>query len=154
MLDLLSHDEPVVGDWSVTRLRACVQAHRSDLESRGSSLAQVAIGHGDAKPGNILVDQHHWIRFIDLELAGLHYAAYDIAKLFRDNDTWLDDFLVVYAKERGVTVSREEVDRLRPMTWLEAAIFFVCMLQQDQGNEDLWRKLAVDRLANYEASVR
>lgn len=45
-----------------------------------------------------------------------------------------------------------EVYLFEPLTWLEAAVFFLFAIQEDQENMDAWAKLAVHRWENYERS--
>jgi thiamine kinase-like enzyme len=118
-------------------------------------------------------------RFIDLELAGRHYRSYDLAKLFRTNKATLHTkrnqhtLLLAYAEackrdgtesslagEHGGPSCVHELERqirlVAPMTWLEAAIFFLCMvaLSDTDDMRRKWTALAWDRLENYRSSLR
>ena len=63
------------------------------------------------------------------------------------------------SKELGQSTQNEALEALlaevylfEPLTWLEAAVFFLFAIQEDQGNTDAWSKLAVHRWENYERS--
>jgi thiamine kinase-like enzyme len=65
-----------------------VERQRTQLERLDLPLASV--GHGDLKASNVMCLHPHTthedcIRFIDLETAGVHYRAFDVAKFFRPN---------------------------------------------------------------------
>lgn len=81
---LLDH----VRDYSMkTYFQDQIDSQRTQLERLGLPLA--TIGHGDLKASNVMclhttMMQGDCIRFIDLETAGVHYRAFDLAKFFRD----------------------------------------------------------------------
>jgi len=155
------------------------------------SLPTVQFGHGDFKASNILLlsppvafastpsdsKLSNAVQFIDLELAGTHYRGFDLAKLFRTDDrthfTEVNElhFLEAYAAEVSkinrhevafsVDDLKDEAKALLPMTWLEAAIFFVCMTtiarDDSQGGHQQaalrWDDLAAERLRSYKRSL-
>jgi hypothetical protein len=61
------------------------------------------------------------------------------------------------SEQMTVTTTLDDLERevklLVPMTWLEAAIFFVCMACQDEVQASRWNQLAMDRLMSYQKSV-
>jgi thiamine kinase-like enzyme len=175
MLDLCDADYSYQG-WTLPRIQAIVQAEQDKLEAL--NLPVVACGHGDCKPGNIMRLQPEEyarnrndseaattnIQFIDLELSGVHYRAFDLAKFFRSDATTSYTpqnqraFYTSYLEHTAVSpTSLEELERevklLLPMTWLEAAIFFVCMACQDQGQSQRWNELAVKRFESYHQAI-
>jgi thiamine kinase-like enzyme len=183
----LCHESYECQGWTLAKLNAIVQQERSQLESL--QLPMVVCGHGDCKPANIILLQDDTItqsqsqsstqvRFIDLELAGVHYRAFDLAKFFRtDSPTEFTKqnqraFYQAYletattttttaatssSEQMTVTTTLDDLERevklLVPMTWLEAAIFFVCMACQDEVQASRWNQLAMDRLMSYQKSV-
>jgi thiamine kinase-like enzyme len=163
-----------VADWNIDRLCRSLQTHREQLEKEDP--VQVDFGHGDCKPSNVLffptASGSPQILFIDWEISGKHYRAFDLAKFLRaDQPTAHTEknrrfFLKAYAaasqrlvdKKTTVVVASDnlvdtlerEVSLLTPLTWLEAALFFVCMSTQDPLQEKKWNDLALDRLKSYE----
>lgn len=197
------HAKPVGWNDNLEELRAAFE------REKGSALAQLGeddmvwTGHGDLKPSNVMIahggeatDGHPRnntiiVQFIDLELAGLHYRSFDLAKLFRTDTPTVHTaknrryFLEVYAdachnnnnnnnnqllrsslKEQirvstallplNPDVLELQVEQMLPITWLEAAIFFVCMTAQSASKKEakLWHELALKRLVSYEASLQ
>ena len=76
------------------------------------------LGHGDLKPSNIIGEKIP--RFIDLEISGMHYRGFDLAKLFRtDHPTYMSEdnlklFLEHYLRSSPILVnSDKELDLLR-----------------------------------------
>jgi thiamine kinase-like enzyme len=172
-------------DWNVKpfwgdlrRLKAAFQYHRlKALELLGDQ-DLVWTGHGDLKPSNVIIVHNDddtdkgfqfVVRFIDFELAGLHYRAFDLAKLFRTNCPtaysaknlrfFLENYAVECNKRRSndqlalnPDVLELQVKLMLPLTWLEAAIFFVCMAGQSKSSDEAerWHKLAVERLICHE----
>lgn len=163
--------------WTFDRLYSCIRNHEAEL-AREDDLLTTVCGHGDCKPSNLLVQgRNHGetptsVRFLDMELAGRHYIAYDLAKLWRTSspltvgqqhqrDQHQRIFLETYAEHfPGETVTasalRHQIDRLLPLTWLEAAVFFVAMSSsssQNPSDRGHWDALALDRLRSYEKSL-
>ena len=113
----------------------------------------VIFGHGDLKPSNILRSDDTGVLFVDFELAGPNYAFYDVAKLFRDDSTNLcTAFLHAYHDDEPFDVSDALtiVDMFKPISWFEAAVFFLLMASRDPSDE--WTRLARDRFTNYRAT--
>jgi thiamine kinase-like enzyme len=156
--------------WTLSRLHHTIEQHREQLNNL--QLPITACGHGDCKPSNVFLSHtigtDKSVQFIDLELAGTHYRAFDLAKFWRTNSNAAIDitdrnrniFYKAYASTSsaitgGKPVSLEtlelEVDLLLPLTWLEAALFFACMATQDAAasRSNHWNELALDRLESY-----
>ena len=113
--------------------------------------------------------------FIDFELAGAHYRGYDLFKLFRTSGEMshlaLRDFLRCYARclappgspARGARAdarSALELDELlaetyaaEPLTWLEAAIFFLFACAEYPAEAERWAPLAEQRWQRYLVSA-
>jgi thiamine kinase-like enzyme len=156
--------------WTLSRLHRTIEQHREQLNAL--QLPITACGHGDCKPSNVfLVDSDNndatdkTIKLLDLELAGTHYRAFDLAKFWRTNAS-IDStnrnrhiFYETYAsttsnivgdRPTNVDTLELEVDLLLPLTWLEAALFFTCMATQDAAAQsNHWNELAMDRLESY-----
>ena len=120
---------------------------------------------------NVMVLKDGSARFLDLECAGLHYRAYDLAKFFRTPpnhqptaiESNQSNFLRTYlesidvagsprkSKPSETTVKQLQTEclLLLPMTWLEAVIFFECSSHVDPENKDTWKELARNRMAEY-----
>jgi len=138
-------------------LRACRSAvEKLDL--------RVVLCHGDFKPSNVMqckVDDD--IKFIDHELAGPNYRAFDLMKIFRTNDkasdTCMRHFLRAYMTAVGPDPSENDVDALMTetklfecLTWLEALCFFLALPQFRSTGASRWNALALDRWEKYEAT--
>lgn len=152
------------GGWTIARLERAVYHHRQEFDTLGLSL--VSTGHGDFKPANILLlPERNEAKLIDLELVGTHYRGYDLAKFLRcsardspfaegNRRAFYESYLEASSDTNATIQSLSmEAARLLPLTWLEAAIFFVCMSHQDPKQEKRWKELALSRLENYEASL-
>ena len=149
------------GGWTKQRLQQVLERHRSFVESNVvTECPTVLLGHGDCKPSNIILAPDQGVQFIDLELAGMHYRGFDIAKYLRtgnnasENDRSQRIFLETYREFSTCGVDDNtlemEVELLKPLTWLEAAIFFACMENTCPPQErDKWNGLAEDRLEKY-----
>lgn len=152
--------------WTLSRLHGTIEKHREQLHTL--QLPITACGHGDCKPSNVFISADKSVKFIDLELAGTHYRAFDLAKFWRTNSNEAINitdrnrilFYEAYAstgnaiaggKPASLETLELEVDLLLPLTWLEAALFFVCMATQDAGlkRSNHWNELALDRLESY-----
>ena len=138
--------------------REQVKWHKTTLESLQ---LPTVLGHGDCKPSNVIVI-HGGAKFLDLEVAGRHYRAFDLAKFFRTSQRTKfsrrnqSEFLRAYLLERGgdakLWTPRElklESDLLLPMTWLEAAIFFECSRHVDSDQRHIWKQRAEERMRDY-----
>lgn len=145
------------GSWNKEMLATEVRNQQARLSQK--SLIEVPIAHGDCKPSNV-IHQRERVVFIDLELCGRNYRAFDLAKLLRnDQDPALRNsssrrarFLSAYAQHVDVSLHQlqTEVDEILSLTWLEAAIFFAAMESVDPPNSKNWNSLAASRLQNYE----
>jgi thiamine kinase-like enzyme len=156
--------------WTLSRLHRTIEQHQEQLHTL--QLPITACGHGDCKPSNVFltdtIGTDKSVKFIDLELAGTHYRAFDLAKFWRTNSNAAIDgtdrnrniFYEAYAstsnavaggKPASLETLEIEVDYLLPLTWLEAALFFFCMATQDAAAErsNQWNNLALDRLESY-----
>lgn len=146
--------------WTLQRLHETVDRHREQLQRL--QLPLTASGHGDCKPSNVLAEFNGSIKFIDLELAGTHYRAFDLAKFWRtacatdQTEARRRAFYETYAataitdhSKTTVQTLELEADLLLPLAWLEAAIFFGCMATQDAAQAHHWNGLAADRLEQY-----
>jgi thiamine kinase-like enzyme len=134
------------------------------------------LGHGDFKPANVMIVGDGSARVLDLECAGRHYRAYDLAKFFRtpfDRQTANKDanqhfFLTSYlqcATSNSATFTPQQLEYLvdqlllesnllLPMAWLEALVFFSISSHMDPENRDQWKRLAQQRRTAYEQSMK
>ena len=138
--------------------------HRDTISN--ANAMTVPIGHGDCKPSNAIALLTGGVVFIDLELTGRHFRAYDVAKFLRTSGSnkhnlsresamnIRQSFLRVYAATSGCDLKQleKEVTMITPMTWLEAAIFFAAMEALDPSHAGKWNELAQDRLEQYNNS--
>ena len=152
---------------------AAVEAEVARMRERfGELQLPVVLGHGDLKPSNVMAGADapppgadEAVSFIDFELAGAHYRGYDLYKLFRTSGELsqpnLRAFLRAYLDEvRGACdlsddggASRElELDEVQaetyaaePLTWLEAAVFFLFAIRQFPDEAPTWAPLAAQR---------
>mmetsp|Transcript_12431 Transcript_12431/g.27651 ORF Transcript_12431/g.27651 Transcript_12431/m.27651 type:complete len:321 (+) Transcript_12431:98-1060(+) len=141
-------------------------AEIADAKARLDELLPVVVlGHGDLKPSNMMLcsEEHHTVKLIDFELSGPNYRGYDLMKAFRsgkhNSKASMRYFLRSYAgKVEGGTADDAMVDALEqesklfePLTWLEAAVFFVSALPM-MTNIDVaaWNELAVHRWKKFE----
>lgn len=184
MLDLCDENWCIYPHWtSLDQLRKEYESQKAKI--LGGNATIVDVGHGDFKPSNILllhpttqqsnlIDEMTLnIRFVDWDLVGRNYLAYDLAKLFRtDRPTPHTKsnrhyFLNAYASESNLLVGansaifnydelERQTDLLLPMAWLEAAIFFVCMSTCSNTSIEAsrWNALALERLEGYKESCR
>lgn len=110
----------------------------------------VVLGHGDFKPSNVILWDQKAI-FLDFEMVGCHYRAYDLAKFFRTNHPtpWTKEnreaFYRYYSNNAPTLPLELESKLLLPMTWLEAAMFFETIQEHS---------LAQDRRRHYEESCK
>ena len=141
----------------------------------------VPLGHGDFKLSNVMLTKRtNELRFIDFELTGVHYRGYDLAKFFRSSKQSVSPDLrrwhqvafwesyheqITNKKEarspdcdlklnEAITQLEWEAEMLEPMTWLEAASFFLSMANLDDPSEkQKWNGLALDRLTSFETTA-
>jgi len=89
--------------------------------------------------------------FIDLELAGPNYRGFDVMKLFRSDEHFSEENMRLFIREYMGTSAPDagrssldtEVERVyvearmfEPLTWLEAAIFFVLVLTTRKSSSE------------------
>lgn len=135
-------------------LRAEVSDARSLLEHRHPKLV---LGHGDLKPSNV-VFYDGVATLIDFELGGPNYRGFDLMKLFRTDaamsEASMEHFFRSYVREvQGCKETPAEVAAearaFLPLTWLEAAVFFLTLPQFKPDETARWNTLAVDRWGKY-----
>lgn len=140
----------------------------------------IVLCHGDLKPSNVFLAKlgpspllgglasDIWdgilrfkgdkIFFIDHELGGPNYRAFDLMKLFRtadkSSDSSMDHFLSAYARnmQQDLADIRKETKLFECLTWLEAVCFFLAMPQFKPNETSRWNALALDRWKKYEAT--
>jgi len=122
---------------------------------------QVMLCHGDFKPSNvILATSEDCVTIIDHELAGPNYRGFDLMKIFRTDSQpsalSMKMFFSSYLKAIGQPSSAvhvaglvREAKKFEPLTWLEAACFFLAMPQLKPQETSRWNALAVDRWSKY-----
>mmetsp|Transcript_37098 Transcript_37098/g.78682 ORF Transcript_37098/g.78682 Transcript_37098/m.78682 type:complete len:330 (-) Transcript_37098:281-1270(-) len=134
---------------------------RAALEKMG---AKVVLGHGDFKPSNIIrhnlpENGEFTVTFIDFELGGPNYRAFDLMKVFRTalpmSERSMLHFYEAYAREvhrlspDGAKESAEDLlaesRSFEPLTWLEAAVFFLTLPLFKPSETQRWQDLAEDR---------
>jgi len=123
----------------------------------------VVLCHGDFKPSNVILSKTGKVQFIDHELAGPNYRAFDLMKVFRTaektSESSMEHFLRTYVGSTGQEESEERVADImketkifKPLTWLEAACFFLALPQFKPNETSRWHALALDRWEQYEAT--
>jgi len=131
----------------------------------------VVVGHGDLKPSNVMLtaSEGERICFIDFELAGAHYRGYDLFKLFRtagkmstrNLKVFLSEYLDALPGAPTRAESRElmleeiyaETLAAEPLTWLEAAVFFLFAVREYPSERERWAPLATQRWTAYLVSA-
>lgn len=120
-------------------LREEVRRNRFIIESANFP---ITLTHGDLKPSNIMILQDNSLQLIDLELSGSNYRGFDLMKLFRANREifseerffkFLQEYCYLididnYIAAGGVEKLALECRTFEPLTWLEAAIFFLFLI--------------------------
>merc|ERR1712217_595561 len=121
----------------------------------------VMLCHGDFKPSSvILATNEDCVTIIDHELAGPNYRGFDLMKVFRTDSQSsalsMKMFFSSYLKSMGqpstdvqVAALVREAKMFEPLTWLEAACFFLAMPQLKPQETPRWNALAVDRWSKY-----
>lgn len=143
--------------WDRTRLATALVEELHNIQHQRANV--VPVGHGDCKPSNVIALEDGTVVFVDLELLGQHYRAYDLAKFLRSNynATFHEAFLRCYlqscttvtANPDAVKQLMNEVNLLMPLTWLEAAIFFAAMACLNPHETKKWNSLVANRLEYY-----
>lgn len=146
-----------VGMPSVEELRAEVVVAKDALERRRP---KVMLCHGDCKPSNVIFDDKTGTaQLIDFELGGPNYRSFDLMKMFRTaagpSEKCMRRFFKAYLERMGEDAGEEQVTSLlaeahmfEPLTWLEAAVFFLT-LPQFKPSAGKWNELALDRWQKY-----
>eukprot|EP00929_Paragymnodinium_shiwhaense_P079535 TRINITY_DN4142_c0_g1_i1.p1 TRINITY_DN4142_c0_g1~~TRINITY_DN4142_c0_g1_i1.p1 ORF type:complete len:705 (+),score=190.93 TRINITY_DN4142_c0_g1_i1:57-2171(+) len=126
--------------------------------------AVIVLGHGDCKPSNVIVSGDHSenVTLIDFELSGPNYRGFDLMKIFRTAGSFSDDcvrrFMLAYAKSNGEEEDAaeataealiKEAHMFEPLTWLEAAVFFLALPMFKRQDTERWNTLAIDRWEKY-----
>jgi len=123
----------------------------------------IVLCHGDFKPSNVVLSKNDDVYFIDHELSGPNYRAFDLMKVFRTaqktSEASMDHFIRAYATSAGQVPSEaevadilEETKLFESLTWLEAACFFLALPQFKPQDTARWNSLALDRWEKYEAT--
>jgi thiamine kinase-like enzyme len=124
----------------------------------------IVLCHGDFKPSNVVLDKCGKVFFIDHELAGPNYRAFDLMKVFRtamkSSEPSMQHFLRLYLrqvngrepKEQELAVIKQETMLFESLTWLEAACFFLALPQFKAQDIPRWHALALDRWEKYEST--
>lgn len=123
---------------------------------------KIVFCHGSMNPQNVMLNSDGTVRFIDFELGGPNYRSFDQMKLFRTagvpSERCMEHFLQVYAAATGdqrkdkndIDAYVKEVRMFEPLTWLEAAIFFLVMPQFKPEGSAKWNELATHRWGKFE----
>merc|ERR1712232_575033 len=104
---------------------------------------------GSMNPSNVMMSSDGTVKFIDFELGGPNYRGFDLMKLFRtsgaSSERCLEHFLRVYAAsvDDPLYPLVKEVRMFTPLTWLEAAVFFLVMPQFKPEGALKWKELAI-----------
>lgn len=118
----------------------------------------IVLCHGDLKPSNVIYNKSaDEVHIIDHELAGPNYRAFDLMKIFRtagkQSDSSMDHFIRRYCEmvdaEADIARIKEETKIFEPLTWLEAACFFLALPQFKPQDTPRWNSLALDRWNKY-----
>ena len=166
--------------WSLSKLRDTIGNYRGRLEALDIPCVNVGHGDFKLS-NVMITHATQEIQFIDFELSGTHYRGYDLAKFFRsstqqsasytgDRSLYQEALWESYCKSTAITkneghhdqMSKSDMDKaisqleweaqlLEPMTWLEAASFFLSMASLDDPSEtEKWNTMAVSRLSSFE----
>lgn len=155
MLEAIDHGCNDLPDFvTMDELRQEIAAMRA---AYSCAEAKVVLAHGDFKPSNVLQapadsegNTTQLLQFIDLELSGPNYRGFDIMKLFRTKlpfseanfEAFLEEYLSASAIHEASSEAKHPMMRVagdvlkleaeakafEPLTWLEAAVFFVLVL--------------------------
>jgi len=126
----------------------------------------VVLCHGDFKPSNVILKAgEESVTIIDHELAGPNYRGFDLMKVFRTDSkpcaSSMKTFFATYLKTTSKSSSGQpssdaqvaalvrEAKMFEPLTWLEAACFFLAMPQLKPQQASRWNALALDRWCKY-----
>jgi 3-dehydroquinate synthase/2-deoxy-scyllo-inosose synthase len=138
-----------------------VEKARSAVEA---SNYPIVLFHGDFKPSNVVLNRDEDVYFIDHELAGPNYRAFDLMKVFRtamkSSEASMEHFLREYLRsttskepsEEQFSDIKQETMLFESLTWLEAACFFLALPQFKPQETSRWHALALDRWEKYEST--
>lgn len=131
----------------------------------------IVLCHGDLLPSSVILSKDgKEVHLIDNELAGPNYRAFDIMKIFRtsekQSEASMKHFVKTYIEKKSIwrrhlalgTSSQEiaevieETKLFEPLTWLEAACFFLALPYYKPDERSRWNALALDRWQKYEAT--
>jgi 3-dehydroquinate synthase/2-deoxy-scyllo-inosose synthase len=138
----------------VLKLRVAVDKQKTSL----------TLCHGDLKPSNVILNKESGeVRLIDHELGGPNYRAFDLMKIFRTaekrSDQCMEHFFRTYLTSSGQPSEESDVQELlkeaklfEPLTWFEAACFFLALPQFKPQETSRWHELALDRWEKYQAT--
>lgn len=139
---------------SIDAINAEIRQTRAVLETFNP---KIVLGHGDFKPSNVIRDSNI-VKLIDFELGGPNYRGFDLMKVFRTalpaSEECMERFLTTYAGQAGeshsdVNALIAETQSFEPLTWLEAAVFFLTLPQFKPSETSRWNDLAIDRWAKF-----
>jgi len=141
---------------SISDVNAAIREARAALEDWRP---KVVLGHGDFKPSNV-IRHMNTVTLIDFELGGPNYRGFDLMKVFRTalptSEECMLRFLKTYATQVGDSDSDDGVKALvaetqmfEPLTWLEAAVFFLTLPQFKPSETSRWNDLAIDRWTKF-----
>lgn len=144
---------------SMPDIDAIASAIRDARAALDSSSPKIVLGHGDFKPSNV-IRHFDTVKLIDFELGGPNYRGFDLMKVFRTalpaSEECMVHFLSIYARQVGESDSDDGVNALlaetqsfEPLTWLEAAVFFLTLPQFKPSETSRWNDLAVDRWTKF-----
>lgn len=139
-------------------ITAEVDAMREALEKHRP---KVVFCHGSMNTHNVMVSTDGSVKFIDFELGGPNYRGFDLMKLFRTagtcSETCMKHFLGAYGAATDDVHSTSDFNNLlkevrlfEPLTWLEAAVFFLVMPQFKPEGSAKWQELAIHRWTKFQ----
>mmetsp|Transcript_51814 Transcript_51814/g.80939 ORF Transcript_51814/g.80939 Transcript_51814/m.80939 type:complete len:722 (-) Transcript_51814:98-2263(-) len=122
---------------------------------------KVVFCHGSMNPHNVMVSTDGSVKFIDFELGGPNFRGFDLMKLFRtanvSSQHCMNHFLGAYGAATDEVHSKSDLNNLikevrmfEPLTWLEAAVFFLVMPQFKPEGSAKWRELAIHRWRKFQ----
>jgi len=139
-----------------------INAMRAALERQH---VKVVFCHGSMVPSKVVMRCDGTVKLIDFELGGPSYRGFDLMKLFRtagqSSEECIEYFLSVYAGAVGEVIGEKqckedvvalmkEVRMFEPLTWLEAALFFIVMPQFKPQGSEKWNELAIHRWRKFQ----
>lgn len=154
--------EPWLWPKDVPNIKAIAQEVRKARVALEKRDPAIVLCHGDLLPNKVFLNKEgDKVHLIDFELGGPNYRAFDLMKIFRtgetSSETSMEHFLRAYAKnmdqsEKEISQLIAETKMFEPLTWLEAACFFLALPQFTPQETARWNSLALDRWQKYEAT--